>query len=519
MVKISKWRFIVVALVVALSVFYALPNVLNRDYVKEHFPEWWQPVNLGLDLQGGSYLLLEVKTSDLVHEQLTSILEATRSVLRENKIRYVDLRVDGDFVKVKILNSADLSRARDLIFKIDRESLLAETKGSEVVVSFTSQALVRMENSAVEQSVEIVRKRIDELGTREPSIYRQGGNRIQVQLPGVTSPERIKQLLGKTAKMAFYMVDETTTPLDAQKGKLPASSFLAAGEDGYANQYVLQRNMVVGGEHLTDAQVAYEGGAPVVAFKFDSFGAKKFANTTRENVGKRLAIHLDGRVISAPVINSPIVGGSGIITGNFTSESARDLALMLRAGALPAPLEVIEERTVGPDLGADSIEAGKIACVLSMLVVLMFMIVAYGLFGLFANVALLFNVVMQVGALSMLQATLTLPGIAGIVLTIGMSVDANILVYERMREELRAGRMPLNVVEAGFRNAFSAIIDSNLTSLFCAFVLFFLGTGPVKGFGVTFAIGIVTTMFTAILMTKLMMLLWLKYRKPKEIKI
>jgi protein-export membrane protein SecD len=224
-------------------------------------------------------------------------------------------------------------------------------------------------------------------------------------------------------------------------------------------------------------------------------------------------------VISAPVINSPIVGGSGIITGNFTSESARDLALMLRAGALPAPLEVIEERTVGPDLGADSIEAGKVACMLSMLVVLVFMIVAYGLFGLFANVALLFNVVMQVGALSMLQATLTLPGIAGIVLTIGMSVDANILVYERMREELRAGRMPLNVVEAGFRNAFSAIIDSNLTSLFCAFVLFFLGTGPVKGFGVTFAIGIVTTLFTAILMTKLMMMIWLKYRKPKEIKI
>ncbi len=519
MVKISKWRLILVSIVSLASIFFALPNVLNRDFVEERFPSWWQPVNLGLDLQGGSYLLLEVKFSELLSEQLNSMLDATRSTLRENRIRYVDLRLDGDFVKVKILNSADTAKARDLMYKIDRNNLLVENKDKEVWLSFTSQALTKMRNSAVDQSVEIVRKRIDELGTREPSIQRQGTDRIQVQLPGVTNPERIKQLLGKTAKMAFYLVDESTTPYEAQRGKLSPSSFMAAGEDGYANQYVLQRNVVVGGEHLTDAQVSYDAGAPVVNFKFDSFGAKRFGNATRENVGKRLAIYLDGKVISAPVINSPIVGGSGIITGNFTTESARDLALMLRAGALPAPLEVIEERTVGPDLGADSIEAGKIACVISMVVVLVFMLVAYGLFGLFANIALLFNVIMQVGLLSMLGATLTLPGIAGIVLTIGMSVDANILVYERMREEVALGRSPLNVIEAGFQNAFSAILDSNLTSLFCAIVLFFLGTGPVKGFGVTFAIGIITTMFTAIFMTKLIMLLWVKYRKPKEITI
>lgn len=519
MVKLSKWRLILVGIVCLASIFFALPNVLNRDTVEEHFPKWWQPVNLGLDLQGGSYLLLEVKTSELFTEQLSATLEAERSVLRENKIRYVDLHIDENYVKVKILKADDLQKAKELISKIDREALLVEIKGQEIFTSFTSAALTKMVNSATEQSVEIVRKRIDELGTREPSIQRQGTNRIQVQLPGITNPERVKQLLGKTAKMAFYLVDESTTPSDAQRGKLPASSFLAAGEDGYSGQYVLQRNMVVGGEHLTDAGVSYDGGRAVVSFKFDSFGAKKFATATRENIGKRLAILLDNKVISAPNIQSAIVGGSGIITGNFTSESARDLALMLRAGALPAPLEVIEERTVGPDLGADSIQSGEIACALSMIVVLVFMLLAYGLFGLFANIALIFNLIMQIGMLSMLQATLTLPGIAGIALTIGMSVDANILIYERIREEIRNGRSPLNSVEAGFKNALSAIVDSNLTSLFCAFVLFFLGTGPVKGFGVTFAIGIVTTMFTAILMTRIMMMMWLKYRQPTEIKI
>lgn len=519
MIKLSKWRMIVVGVVFLLSLFFTLPNFFPKDFVEEHFPQWWHPVNLGLDLQGGSYLLLEVQTDELFAEQLSSRLDSVRSVLRENKIRYVDLRLDGDFVKVKILKPEDVQKARDVIAKIDREDLQVETDGQEIYLSFTTQALKRIENSAAEQSVEIVRKRIDELGTREPSIQRQGTDRIQVQLPGITNPERVKQLLGKTAKMAFYLVDESTTPADAQRGKLPASSFLVPGEDGYSGQYVLKRSMVVGGEHLTDAGVSYEAGRPVVSFKFDSFGAKKFAAATRDNIGKRLAIVLDNRVISAPNIQTAIVGGSGIITGNFTSESARDLSLMLRAGALPAPLEVVEERTVGPDLGADSIRSGKIACLLSMLVVLAFMILAYGLFGIFADLALLVNVLMQVGLLSMLQATLTLPGIAGIALTIGMSVDANILIYERIREEVKAGRSPLNSVEAGFKNAFSAIVDSNLTSLFCAFVLFFLGTGPVKGFGVTFAIGIVTTMFTAILMTKMMMMIWLKYRRPTSINI
>jgi len=519
MVKLSKWRMIVVGLVALLSVFFTLPNFFPKNMVEEKFPEWWQPVNLGLDLQGGSYLLLEVQTDVLIKEQLASMLDSVRSVLREAKIRYVDLRLDEDFVKVKILKADELQQAREIIAKINREDTTAETKGQEVFLSFTKQALIKMENSAAEQSVEIVRKRIDELGTREPSIQRQGTNRIQVQLPGITNPERVKQLLGKTAKMAFYLVDESTTPADAQRGKLPASSFLVSGEDGYAGQYVLKRSVVVGGEHLTDAGVTYDGGRPVVSFKFDTFGGKKFANATKENVGKRLAIVLDNKVISAPNIQTAIVGGSGIITGNFTSESARDLALMLRAGALPAPLEVVEERTVGPDLGADSIRSGEIACILSMLVVLAFMILAYGLFGLFADIALLFNVLMQVGMLSMLQATLTLPGIAGIALTIGMSVDANILIYERIREELKAGRSPLNSIEAGFGNAFSAILDSNLTSLFCAFILYVLGSGAVKGFGVTFAIGIVTTMFTAILMTKLLMMIWLKYRRPTSINI
>ncbi len=519
MVKLSKWKMIVVACVATLSIFFTIPNFFPKNYVEEKFPSWWQPVNLGLDLQGGSYLLLEVQTDALVKEQLSSMLDSVRDTLRDAKIRYTELRLDEDFVKVNIRNSEDVQKARDAIAKINREDTQVETNGQEISVSFTKQALTRMENDATEQSVEIVRKRVDELGTREPSIQRQGTNRIQVQLPGITNPERVKQILGKTAKMTFHLVDETTTLADAQRGKLPASSFLVSDEDGYAGQYVLKRKVVVGGEHLKKASVAYEGGNPVVAFSFDTYGGKEFAKATKENVGKRLAIVLDNKVISAPNIQTAIVGGQGIITGNFTFESARDLSLMLNAGALPAPLEVVEERTVGPDLGADSIRSGKIACVLSMLVVLVFMLLAYGLFGFFADIALLFNVVMQIGLLSMLQATLTLPGIAGIALTIGMSVDANILIYERIREELRAGRSPLNSVESGFKNAFSAILDSNLTSLFCAFVLFFLGTGAVKGFGVTFAIGIITTMFTAILMTRMLMMIWLKYHRPTNINI
>ena len=369
-----------------------------------------------------------------------------------------------------------------------------------------------------------MRRRIDETGTREPTIQRQGADRILVQLPGIDDPDRIKKLLGKTAKLTFKLLDENTTVGDALMGRLPPGSQLLEDADAVDNegrpiQRVVRKRIIVGGEHLTDAQPTFQENQPVVSFRFDPVGARKFGDATSKNVGRRLAIVLDNKVISAPVIRSAITGGSGIITGGFTVREATDLALLLRAGALPAPLVILEERTVGPDLGADSIRAGKIAAVLGLVFVVVFMAVCYGLFGLAANVALLMNIVIIAAALSAFQATLTLPGIAGIVLTIGMAVDANVLVFERIREELAGGRTPISSVDAGYRRALTTIIDSNVTTLIAAILLLALGSGPVKGFGVTLAIGICTSMFTAVMVARLIIVTWLRKRRPQSLPI
>ncbi len=518
-----RWKVVLILAIIAAGFVAAVPNLLPRERA-DALPEWLQPVTLGLDLQGGSHLLLEVEVEAVVEEQLDNLLEAVRDALRGERIRYAGLAVEDGAVIVEILDSADRDRAQQAIADASPDTTIGRS-GERLIVRFEESALERRRESAVLQSVEIVRRRIDELGTREPTIQRQGEDRILVQLPGVRDPERVKDILGKTAKLTFHLVDPGADPNEALRGRVPPGTRLLPGvergPDGEPLQYyVVRRRVEVGGESLVDAQPGFgPGQRPLVTFRFDSVGGKRFGNTTRDNVGRQLAIVLDDAVISAPVIQEPILGGSGQITGRFSVQETQDLSLLLRAGALPAPLTVLEERTVGPDLGADSIRAGQFASALGLVLVAVFMILAYGRFGAFANVALFTNLVLLLGLLSALGATLTLPGIAGIVLTVGMAVDANVLIFERMREESRLGRSLVNAVQTGFSRAFGTILDANLTTLIAALLLFFFGSGPVRGFAVTLSIGLVTSMFTAIMLTRLLVVTWVRRAKPKALPI
>ncbi|MDA8229993.1 MAG: protein translocase subunit SecD [Magnetospirillum sp.] len=521
MFQFPKWKIALVLAVAIASIVLASPNLLPRE-TTDRLPSWLQPVSLGLDLQGGSYLLLEVDTGYVVREQLSSLVESIRSTLRKERIKYADLGVSGkDAVKVRILDAPDRDRARQLIRKLEADAVPETADDGTITMRFPEPVLNKRINQAVDQSLEIVRRRIDELGTREPSIQRQGPDRIVVQLPGVKDPERIKDLLGKTAKLTFHLVDDSVTPEEAARGHVPpGSELLPSVEEGRGGptSYVVRKRVEVGGDMLTDAQATFDQyNRAVVSFKFNAAGGKRFGDTTKENVGRQLAIVLDDKVISAPRINEPILGGSGIISGSFTLQQAKDLALLLRAGALPAPLNVIEQRTVGPDLGADSIRAGAMASALGLVLVVVFMVVIYGRLGVFADIALVFNLLLLMALLSLLGATLTLPGIAGIVLTMGTSVDANVLIYERMREEQRNGRSVISAVQAGFERAFGTIFDANLTSLVAAALLFEFGSGPIRGFAVTLMLGILSSMFTAIMATRLMVTTWIKVRRPKAL--
>jgi preprotein translocase subunit SecD len=479
-------------------------------------------VSLGLDLQGGSYLLLQVDLNVVILEYLESITSSVRQQLRKSKIGYKGLGASRSSVVLKIRKKEDFEEAKELIRGIDQGNEISMDASGNIRISPSENALKDRKSAALQQSIEIVRRRIDETGVREPTIQRQGESRILVQLPGVDDPERVKALLGQTAKMVFRLVDVTTSASEAMAGRVPPGSELleaALVEAGDPKAYVIKKRVMVSGEHIIDAQATFQDGQPVVSFRFDTSGAKRFGKVTTDNVNRPFAIVLDNEVISAPVIREPILGGTGIISGNFTVASANDLALLLRAGALPAPLTVLEERSVGPGLGVDSIAAGKLASLIGICLVIGFMILSYGLFGIFANIALFFNVTLIVGALSVLQATLTLPGIAGIVLTIGMAVDANVLIFERIREEIALGRTPISAIDAGYKRALTTIIDSNLTTLFAALCLYSFGSGPIKGFSVTLAIGIVTSMFTAIMLTRLLIVIWLRRRKPDLIPI
>ena len=516
----SKIKVGIVAAVMALGVILSAPNFMPESMYKQipqKVREWYRPVTLGLDLQGGSYLVMQVDTNVLVEEKLGSLADLIRTSLREEKIRFAGLKVEGSALQVKILKSDELSRARELIRKQESVPLEITATGDTLHVAYTEEALDAMKSQAVDQSLEIVRKRIDEMGTKEPQIIRQGLDRIVIQLPGVQDPSEIKAMMGKTAKMTFHLEDEETSVQAARAGNLPADSMLVVGDEtGYL---VLKRSVVVGGESLESAKGIYdEQGRPAVAFSFKSVGAKKFAHATRENVGRRLAIVLDGEIISAPVINGPITGGQGIITGKFTVQATNNLALLLRSGALPAPLTVVEERVVGPGLGEDSIRSGTIACVIGLTIVLAFMIIVYGSFGVLADLALITNGFLLLALLSLFGATLTLPGLAGIALTVGMAVDSNVIIFERMKEEMMRGvTVPSEVMTRGFSGSFSAILDGQLTTLFAALFLFWLGSGPVRGFGVTLGLGLMTTLFCAVCVSKVLMIAWVNWKHPKKI--
>ena len=540
MLYFARWKITVVALVCLTGLTFMMPNFIGEATL-ESVPDWLphKHLNLGLDLQGGSHLLLEVDSAAVLKERLESLVESVRGELRTKpRIGYRNLGIQQDAVVVTIRNAKDdedaYERIRRLATSLSPNPMTGLGGGSDIdveqrdnsrlVITLTEQAIAARRQSAVTQSIEIVRRRIDELGTREPTIQRQGEDRILVQVPGLQDPQRLKSILGKTAKMVFRLVDLTTTPADARAGRIPPGSELLESDerDGEGNPvqyYVVRKRVMVSGENLVDSQPTFDRGQPVVSFRFDSVGARRFGDATARNVDKPFAIVLDNRVISAPRILSPIMGGSGIITGGFTAQSANDLAVLLRAGALPAPIKIVEERTVGPALGADSISAGKIASIFAFLAVMVFMFLSYGIFGLAANAALLVNMVLLTGALSALQATLTLPGIAGIVLTIGMAVDANVLVFERIKEEVRSGKTPFAAMEAGYRRAIGTIFDANITTFFAAAILFAMGSGPIKGFSVTLGIGIISSVFTAVTVTRLILVIWMRRRRPVALPI
>lgn len=519
---IERWKAILVIAICALSLLYSAPNVMGPEtvgWMQKHLPSFLpsQTVNLGLDLRGGSHLLLEVETDVVIAERMQNLVDQTRAELRNAKIGYTDLGLKGGAVSFKLTDPAQAEKAREVLREMDRE-LDIESSDGVFSLRMTEAQIAERKRAAMNQSVEIVRRRIDETGTREPSIQRQGDNRILVQLPGMDNPERVKNLLGQTAKLTFRLVDEAAS-MD-KEGRTPPGTERLPSAENPGQTWVVQKRIMVSGDTLVDAQPTFQNGEPVVSFRFDSAGGKRFGEATRTNVGRLFAIVLDNKVISAPVIREPILGGSGVISGRFTTQSAQDLALLLRAGALPAPIKVIEERTVGPGLGADSVKSGTAACLIGLLLAMLFVFLTYGsVFGTFANVALLFNMAQIFAALSILQATLTLPGIAGIILTIGMSLDANVLVFERIREEIRLGRSAVAAIDAGYKHAMSAIIDANMTTLIAAGLMFMFGSGPVKGFAVTLSIGIVTSLFSAIMITHLMVAWWLRGKRPRELPI
>lgn len=519
MLYFPKWKVIAILTVVFLGIVYALPSITPQK-ILDSLPSWvpQRSVTLGLDLQGGLHLLMHVEVDAVVKERLDAIVEGVRSELRKANILYRNLGTRGQTVSVNINRPEDVQRAREIVAKIETGTINA-VEGDRLTVAFTEQTLREMKAAVVSQSAEIVRLRIDETGTKDPTIQRQGEDRILLQLPGVNDPERVKKLLNTTAKMSFHLLCEQ----QSEGPSAPAGCFNAAsGEvqrDGrnLPTTYTLRRRVEVAGDRLVDAQPSYDQrtGEPVVSFRFDRQGATQFGNTTVANVNRPFAIVLDNKVISAPVIREPILGGSGQISGNFTTKEAQDLSLLLRAGALPAPVTFLEERTVGPDLGSDSIEAGTIACIIGYGLIVVLMIVGYGIFGIIANFALALNLLFTLSIMALIGATLTLPGIAGMVLGLAMAVDANVLIYERMREESDRGRSVFPAVDAAFQRAYGTILDSNVTTLIAAVLLYIFGSGPVRGFAVTLAIGISCSMFTAVMVTKLMCVTWVSWRKPK----
>jgi preprotein translocase subunit SecD len=535
MLYISRWKATAILLTALIVCAFAVPNFVDPAVVKS-WPKWAQRhIVLGLDLQGGVHILLEVDTASVRKEKVESLRDDVRRVVRDNRLGSpASAVIRGETVEFRIREGVDqqlaLTKLRELAQPLggilsttgQRTVEVVDAGGGVIRLTPTEPAILERIRQAVEQSMQILERRLNELGTVEPTIQRQGADRILVQVPGLGDPQQILDILKKTAKLAFRLVDQTVSSEQALQGRIPPESEVLRGTKAENNiPYVIEKRVIVSGEDLTDAQPGFDQrtNEPIVSFRFNNNGARRFAQVTQENVGRPFAIVLDNEVISAPVIREPILGGSGQISGSFTVETANQLAILLRAGALPATLTPIEQRVVGAGLGQDSIDKGKLASYVGAAMVVIFMFVTYGLFGLFANVAVAVNVAMIFGILSMLNATLTLPGIAGIVLTVGIAVDSNVLIYERIREEVRAGRTPITAIDAGFTRALATIMDSNITTFIAAAVLFYIGTGPVRGFAVTLGIGILTTVFTAFTLTRLIVAMWVRWWRPKTVPI
>ena len=522
MLSLNKWRILFVILVCLSGIYFLYPNFFNKTEVTA-LPNYLskKQVNLGLDLQGGSHLLLEVDTNSVLKEKSEYLVDDIRSALRKQKIKYSNLGSKLSGAVVTITNKEKVDLARKSIRENIEKGIQISTEQTKLNLSFSDEYIIDSNIKTVDQSIEVVRKRVDESGTKEPVIQKQGEKRIIVQLPGIKDPERIRSLIGRTAKLNFHLLDPTTVELAQQRGKLPPGTYRVSNADptAYEKEFLVKKRILLTGDNLVNAAatVDAQSGKYVVAFEFDRKGGKKFAKITTENVYQRLAILLDNKVISAPQIREPITGGQGNISGNFSPETANDLAVLLRAGSLPAPIEVLEERTVGPSLGLDSIEAGKKALIVGFILIIFFMIVRYRIFGLIADFAIIFNIILLISLLSLIEATLTMPGIAGIVLTVGMAVDANVLVFERIKEELKSGRSIINSIDLGYKFALKTILDANFTTLIAALLLYNYGSGPIKGFAVTLSIGIITSMFTALILTKLIVTLWVVKLKPNRL--
>jgi protein-export membrane protein SecD len=530
MLHFERWKIIAIVLTCLAGVIFTLPNFFSKETVAS-WPSWvpHKQLPLGLDLRGGAHLLLAMDTKELEKDWLNTLRDDTRKTLREAKIGFTGLGIVGNSVQVKVTKPEDLDKATAALKKLIQpignailgsggNDLTVESSGTDTItLAPTQQGMQHRVASASSAAIETVNRRVNAMGTAESTVVRQGSDRILVQFPGLQDTKQLKDLIGQTAKLTFHAVHPDISAEEAKQTRVPVGYKVYPSVESPDRSFVLQESPIVSGEDLVDAQPGFDQrtNEPIISFRFNQSGARKFGSYTKDNVGSPFAIVLDNKVLSAPNIREPILGGSGQISGSFTVESANTLAVQLRSGSLPTKLTIVEERTVGPSLGADSIEAGKLAGLVGCLATAILTIVAYGTFGVFAVIGLLVHGFLIIALMTIIGTTLTLPGIAGFVLTIGMAVDANVLIYERMREELRNGKSPIAAIENGFSRAFITIFDSQLTTLAAAVIMFWLGSGPIRGFAVTLTIGILTSVFAAVTVTRLLVVLWLKSAKSK----
>lgn len=556
MLNLQRWQTIAVIVFTALAALFALPNVLPGS-VLDHLPGWYQQsrINLGLDLRGGAHFLLEADLRSVLNERLTNLSDSVRGELRKQQVAFKDVAVEpGRALVVSLRDEAQRAKAIEAIRNVD-PGLAVSGGGDTIRVAYSDQELFRKKKEVIDQSIEILRRRVDETGTIEPTIVRQGDDRILLQMPGIKDTTDLKRKINQTAKLTFHLVNEDVAAAGQNiSATLPPSTSLVPTREGIqqlratnpkaweeiqgANPRMtpeqicrrfqpqclpVLKRVVVGGEDLDDAKATFEqqqGGRPIISFTFNSAGGRAFCAATRANIGKRLAIQLDNEIISAPVVQSAICGGSGIITGTFTTQQTQEQALLLRSGALPATLSIIQESTVGADLGADAIHSGTVAALIGTALVILFMLAIYGpVFGGFASLAMLVNMLLVFAGMSVLGASLTLPGIAGLVLTVGMSVDSNVLIYERVREEKANGRSPFSALATGYERALTAVIDANLTALIAGVLLFGFGSGPIRGFATSLTLGLLTHLFTATIFTRMLLSQWVRWRRPTELPI